>query len=139
MEELLKMAAELKENDGYKNMTGEYPEIPDGEYQANIDKVEHRTSKNGNDYINITTTIVDGDFTNQKIFVPFYFSEKSAKITIGKIMTLIASCGYEPTVEMFADYDSIATGLETLVNTVVTVKKETKGEYTNYSMKGDVE
>lgn len=140
MDDLLKTAMELLDNSNYKTVgTGEYPEIPDGDYRVNIDKVDLKQSTKGTDYINITVTIVDGDYTNQKMFVPYYFSEKTIKSSYAKLMSLIASCGYEPSAEMFQDFETLRDGLETLVDKAVNCEKKTKGEYVNYTLKGDVE
>jgi len=140
MEDLLKTAMELLDNSNYKTVgTGDYPEIPDGDYAVNIDKVDLKQSSKGTDYINITVTILDGDYINQKMFVPYYFSEKTIKNSYAKLMSLIASCGYEPSAEMFQDFETLRDGLETLVNKAVSCEKKTKGEYTNYTLKGDVE
>lgn len=139
MDDLLKMASELMENDNYKNSSGDYPTIPDGDYASNIDKIEFRTSSKGTEYINITVTIVDGDFTGQKMFIPFYLSEKALKPSLSRLMTLITSCGYTLDASMFTDFDTLVECLQSLINTVVTVKKKTNGEYINYSMVGGAE
>jgi len=139
MEELLNLATELMKDDNYKKNTYE-DNKPDGDYLVNIDKIELKTSaEKGTQWFSFTTTIIDGDFIEQKIFINLYLTEKTLKRTITSIMNLISSCGYELNQEMFTDFETLEECLQTLINSTITVNKKTNGEFVNYKMTGGAE
>lgn len=135
MEDLLKIANELMENDNYKKQ-GAFEEVPDGNYLANLDKVELRESQSGNQYFSFTNTVLDGEFTERKIFINMFLTEKTIKRTFSSIMNLITSCGYEIDPSMFADYETLLGCLQNLVNSQLSITKKTNGEFVNYHMEG---
>lgn len=135
MEDLLKIANELMENDNYKKQ-GNFEELPDGTYVCNLDKVELRESQSGNQYFSFTNTVVDGEYTERKIFVNMFLTEKTIKRTFSSIMNLITSCGYDLDPSMFGDYETLESCLQNLVNAQVTINKKTNGEFVNYHMEG---
>ncbi|MDF2612804.1 MAG: hypothetical protein K0S71_590 [Clostridia bacterium] len=64
-EALMQEAQEIAENGGG---TGEFREVPAGEYEAAIEKMEIKKSKKGSDMLSIWFTILDGDYANNKLF-----------------------------------------------------------------------
>lgn len=137
MDELLKLANSLMENDNYKNEDfGEFI-LPDGEYLVNIDKIELKTSElKGTQWINFTTTIVDGEHTNKKIFISMFLTEKTIKRTLTSIMNLINSFGYTLDSSMFTDYETLVEALQEFVNETASVTKHTSGNFTHYKIVG---
>ena len=63
LEELQEDVQEVEEKgfDGYK-------EVPDGEYEVAVEKMEMIESKKGDPMLTIWFTILDGDYEGQKIF-----------------------------------------------------------------------
>lgn len=49
--------------------TGEYKEVPHGEYEVKIDTMELRASKKGDPMVTIWFKIINGDFKNSLIFM----------------------------------------------------------------------
>lgn len=60
------LAADVEEVE--KNGGGSFEEVPDGQYEVEVEKMEMRTSKNGDPMLSIWFKIVDGDYANQRIF-----------------------------------------------------------------------
>lgn len=63
-EGLAKDVAEAAENGG----TGNYKEVPHGDYEVAINKMELKASKKGDPMVSIWFKIVDGDFKNSIVF-----------------------------------------------------------------------
>lgn len=135
MEDLLKIANELMENDNYKK-GNTFEELPDGTYLCSLEKVELRESQSGNQYFSFTNVIIDGDYTERKLFVNMFLTEKTIKRTFSSIMNLITSCGFELDPSMFTDYETLEGCLQNLVNSQITITKKTNGEFVNYHMEG---
>ena len=55
---------EVEKNGG----TGDYPEIPDGQYEVEVEVMELVESKKGDPMLKIWFKILEGDYTGQKIF-----------------------------------------------------------------------
>lgn len=47
----------------------DYPEIPDGEYECRVEKLEYATSKAGNNMVKGTFRILAGEYKNQCMFM----------------------------------------------------------------------
>ena len=59
----------LKEDiEKQKSNTGEYEEVPYGEYEAKVVKMELKESKNGDPMVSIWFSICGGDYANRYIF-----------------------------------------------------------------------
>lgn len=138
MEDLLKLATDLMKDDNYKKEVS-YEELPDGDYTVNIDKIELRSNDKGTQWIGFTNTVLDGDYSERKMFINMFLTEKTVKRTITAIMNIITSFGYELDPTMFADFDTLVECLQTLVNQTAYVEKKTNGEFVNYKVRGGAE
>lgn len=134
MEDLLNLASELMKDDNYKKSS--FEELPDGEYLVNIDKIELRENDKGTQWISFTNTVIDGDFSERKMFINMFLTEKTIKRTISAIMNIITSFGYELDTSMFADFNTLVECLQTLINKQANVTKKTNGEFVNYTLRG---
>lgn len=134
MEDLLNLASELMKDDNYKKSN--FEELPDGEYLVNIDKIELRENDKGTQWIGFTNTVIDGDFSERKMFINMFLTEKTIKRTISAIMNIITSFGYELDTSMFADFDTLVECLQSLINKQANVTKRTNGEFVNYTLRG---
>lgn len=73
-----KMAEEVKEVE--KNGGGEYKEVPVGEYEVKIEKMELKESKSGAPMVSVMFRILEGEFKkscvfmNQVVTLPFQIS-----------------------------------------------------------------
>lgn len=47
---------------------GDYPEIPDGQYEVEVSKMELGSSKKGDPMLVVWFTILEGEFKNSKLF-----------------------------------------------------------------------
>ncbi|GAB2553575.1 DUF669 domain-containing protein [Gracilibacillus alcaliphilus] len=63
LEALEEDVKEVEENGG-----GDFPDIPDGEYEVAVEKMEMVTSKKGDPMLSIWFEIVEGEFEGQRIF-----------------------------------------------------------------------
>lgn len=63
----LKMAKEVKEVE--KNGGAEYKEIPVGEYEVKIEKMELKESKSGAPMVSVQFRIVEGEYKNSCLFM----------------------------------------------------------------------
>ena len=127
MDSLLNLANELLKDDNYKKNTFE-DNRPDGDYKCSIDTIELKESESGTQWFNIKTIIVDGEYIEQPMFLKYFLTEKTIKRSISDIMTLIDICGYEPSIEMFNDVDVLATNLQVLKGSIITVNKKTSNK-----------
>lgn len=64
-EELAKDVKDIEQNGG----TGEYKEVPLGEYEVKIDKMELKESKKGDPMFSCWFKILEGEFKNSIIFM----------------------------------------------------------------------
>lgn len=85
---------------------GNFEPMPPGKYHAQVESVESKNDKNGNEYFNVKFKIIEGEFEGRFVWDGVFFSEKS----LGRLK-LIASrlLGIKPldkimiTTEMFKD------------------------------------
>lgn len=63
LEELAEDVKEVEENGG-----GDYPEIPDGQYEVAVEKMELTESSKGDPMVSIWFEILEGEFEGQRIF-----------------------------------------------------------------------
>ncbi len=138
MEDLLKIANELMENDNYKKEVS-YEELPDGDYVVNIDKIEYKVNDKGTPWINFATTVTEGEYTERKLFFSYFLTEKTVKRSISALMNVITSFGYALDAEMFSDFETLTNCLQSLINKTGYVNKTTNGNYTNYKLTGGAE
>ena len=62
-----KMAEEVKEVE--KNGGGDYKEVPVGEYEVKVEKMELKESKSGAPMVSVMFRILDGEFKNSCLFM----------------------------------------------------------------------
>ena len=67
-----------------------YKEVPSGVYPVSVEKLELGTSSWGEDQVNITFEIIDGDFKGQKLFYNGRFNDNFA-------------CGEEQTARLISE------------------------------------
>jgi hypothetical protein len=65
--------------------------IPDGKYVATIEKVEEKTSQAGNQMLNVTFAIADGEYAGRKIFDNYVLTPKS----LWRLKQLLSSLGVD--------------------------------------------
>ena len=127
MPSLVEMAIEAMKNfDPKTDPVDSFPEIPDGTYECIIEIIDYRVAQTGSDFIQATCEITEGDYINQKIFVKYFFTEKTQDRSVQSIMTLLNKYGYEVEVaDLFADYETIAEGMQVLIGLECYVKVST--------------
>ena len=65
VEGLKKDIAEADQNGGQ----GEFKEVPEGDYEVSIDKIELKESSKGDPMVSIWFKILEGDFRNSRLFM----------------------------------------------------------------------
>lgn len=76
----------------FSNVTGgSFEPVPAGDYLLEIEKVENKVSKAGNDMLNITFNIVEGEYEGRKIFDLYVLTEKA----LWKLKDLFAALEYD--------------------------------------------
>lgn len=137
MDELLVLASELAENNNYKNDSFSGDNKPDGDYVVAIEKITMKTSQTGNEYFSFVLKVMEGDYADEKFYVNFHMTPKTIKSTVSKIMRLIDALGFEIDRTMFNDKETLLEGLQNLIGKETILTKATKGEFINYSFKGE--
>lgn len=62
----------------FSNVTGgNFDPIPAGDYVLEIEDIEERVSKSGNDMLNITFSVAEGEYEGRKIFEFYVLTEKA--------------------------------------------------------------
>lgn len=138
MDDLLILAAGLVENNNFKNDSFQDETKPDGKYETIVEAIKLKTSaEKGTQWFSFTLLIVDGEYINEKFYVSLFLTPKTIKATMSKIMKLITSMGYEIDLDMFASYEVLEEGLQSLVSGTTTLTKVTSTNgYVNYSFEG---
>jgi len=54
--------------DAEPQSTGEYEQLPEGEYEVRVTNTENRVSKNGNEYLNVEFTITGPTHAGRKVW-----------------------------------------------------------------------
>ena len=65
VEGLKKDIAEADQNGGQ----GEFKEVPEGDYEVSIDKIELKESSKGDPMVSVWFKILEGDFKNSRLFM----------------------------------------------------------------------
>lgn len=65
VEGLKKDIAEADQNGGQ----GEFKEVPEGDYEVSIDKIELKESSKGDPMVSVWFKIIEGDFKNSRLFM----------------------------------------------------------------------
>lgn len=92
--------AEAENNNG----TGNYEEVPHGEYEVKVDKMELKASKKGDPMVSIWFTIVEGKYKKSKLFLNQVITQG---FQIHIMNTFLKSMGTSVNVE-FVDYKQYA-------------------------------
>ena len=87
-----------------ENNKREYEEIPHGEYEVKVDKMELKSSKKGDPMVSIWFTILEGKYKKSKIFLNQVITQG---FQIHIINELLKSMGTDLNIE-FVDYKQYA-------------------------------
>ncbi|MEG0999128.1 MAG: DUF669 domain-containing protein [Clostridiales bacterium] len=79
---------QLKKDIEESKSGGDYPEIPHGEYEVKVEKIQPKTSKNGNPMLSIWFKILVGEFKGNIIF---YNQVLSKGFGVGKALEFLDS------------------------------------------------
>lgn len=108
--------------------------IADGEYTGIIEKLEYRTSQNGNPYFSFTVNLIE---ENKKYFGNLWLTDKSVKFSLSKFKSIVENLtGEQLTYEDFIDEKSLIEKLnEKIVGTEVVLKLKTSDKgFQNFLM-----
>lgn len=108
--------------------------VKDGEYVGIMEKLEYRTSQNGNPYFSFTVNLIE---ENKKYFGNLWLSDKSVKFSVAKFKSIIENLtGEQLTYEDFIDEKALVEKLnEKIVGTEVVLKLKTSDKgFQNFLM-----
>lgn len=108
--------------------------VADGEYVGIIEKLEYRTSQNGNPYFSFTVNLIE---ENKKYFGNLWLTDKSIKFSLSKFKSIIENLTNEQlTYEDFIDEKALIEKLnEKIVGTEVVLKLKTSDKgFQNFLM-----
>lgn len=108
--------------------------MADGEYVGIVEKLEYRTSQNGNPYFSFTVNLIE---ENKKYFGNLWLTDKSVKYSLSKFKSIIENLTGAPlTVEDFIDEKSLVEKLnEKIAGTEVLLKLKTSDKgFQNFLM-----
>lgn len=108
--------------------------VADGEYVGIVEKLEYRTSQNGNPYFLFTVNLIE---QNKKYFGNLWLTDKSIKFSLGKFKSIIENLtGEQLTYEDFIDEKALVEKLnEKIVGTEVLLKLKTSDKgFQNFLM-----
>ena len=108
--------------------------IADGEYVGIVEKLEYRTSQNGNPYFSFTVNLIE---ENKKYFGNLWLTDKSVKYSLSKFKSIIENLtGEQLTYQDFTDEKALVEKLnEKIVGTEVVLKLKTSNKgYQNFLM-----
>lgn len=108
--------------------------VADGEYVGIVEKLEYRTSQNGNPYFSFTVNLIE---QNKKYFGNLWLTDKSVKFSVAKFKSIIENLtGEQLTYEDFIDEKALVEKLnEKIVGTEVVLKLKTSDKgFQNFLM-----
>jgi len=83
---------DISKIDAEPQSTGEYEQLPEGEYEVRVTNTENRVSKNGNEYLNVEFTITGPTHAGRKVWDNhFIYGEKEFPRT--RFKWLAEACG----------------------------------------------
>lgn len=136
MENLLDLAQKTME--GFNPATdsvSDFEKLPDGEYNCILENVKARANDKGTNWISFDFSIIAGDFENRKIFVNYFFTEKTMERSIKGISKLAFEFGYELPIDAFTSYETLADTLNAMAGLQAIVKQTTsKNDFTNFKV-----
>ena len=88
----------------FSNVTGgNFEPIPAGDYVVEIEKVENRTAKSGNEMLSLTFNVVEGEYEGRKIFDLYVLTEKA----LWKLKDLLVAVGVDTEGMVDLDVDDL--------------------------------
>jgi hypothetical protein len=108
--------------------------ITDGEYVGIVEKLEYRTSQNGNPYFSFTVNLIE---ENKKYFGNLWLTDKSIKFSLSKFKSIVENLtGEQLTYQDFTDEKALVEKLnEKIVGTEVVLKLKTSDKgFQNFLM-----
>ena len=113
MDGLQKDIQEAAENGG-----GNFKEVPHGQYEVSIEKMELKATKKGDPMVSVWFSIVDGEFKNQKIFMNQVITQGFQIHIVNEFLrSLVQDCADAPVVEFksYAQYANLLMDIHELV------------------------
>lgn len=108
--------------------------IADGDYVGIIEKLEYRTSQNGNPYFSFTVNLIE---ENKKYFGNLWLTDKSVKFSLGKFKSIIENLtGEQLTYQDFVNEQELVEKLnEKIAGVEVLLKLKTSDKgFQNFTM-----
>lgn len=108
--------------------------VADGEYVGIVEKLEYRTSQNGNPYFSFTVNLIE---ENKKYFGNLWLTDKSIKFSLSKFKSIVENLtGEQLTYQDFTDEKALVEKLnEKIVGTEVVLKLKTSNKgFQNFLM-----
>lgn len=108
--------------------------VKDGEYVGIVEKLEYRTSQNGNPYFSFTVNLIE---ENKKYFGNLWLTDKSIKFSLSKFKSIVENLtGEQLTYQDFTDEKALVEKLnEKIVGTEVVLKLKTSNKgFQNFLM-----
>lgn len=103
----------------FSNVTGgNYEPMPAGDYVLEIEDIEERVSKAGNEMLNITFNVAEGEYEGRKIF-EFYVLTENA---LWKLKNLLVALGIDTEGQVDVSVDDLVG--EMLIGNVVIQEQE---------------
>ena len=94
---------------------GNFDPIPSGDYRAQVDKVESKNDKNGNEYFNVKFKVIGGEFAGKVIWDNVFFTEKSLprlKLIASRLLDIKPLGKINITEDMFTNQTCIITVIQ---------------------------
>lgn len=137
MDDLLNIASKTMEKfNPATDKVDDFEKIPDGEYNCLLEEVTARKSENtGTNWISLKFSIIEGEYENRLLFVPYFFTEKTAEKSVQRITKLAYEFGYEIPIDSFSSLETLAKTLNSMAgNQAIVSQKTSKNDYANYKV-----
>lgn len=136
MDNLLDIAKKAMENfDPKTDDVDNFEKLPDGEYQCLLESVEYKKNDKGTNWISFDFSVMSGDYENRRIFVNYFFTEKTTERSIKALTKVAFQFGYDLPIESFTSYETLAETLNAMAgNQAIVEQKTSKNDFTNYKV-----
>jgi hypothetical protein len=114
MEGLQKDIAEAKQNSG----GNDFKEVPHGEYEVSIEKMELKATKKGDPMVSVWMKICDGDFKGSMIFMNQVITQGFQIHIVNEFLrSLVQDCADAPDVEFksYSQYSNLLMDIHELI------------------------
>lgn len=104
--------------DAAANSKGEFKEVPHGQYEVSIEKMELKATKKGDPMVSVWFNIVDGEYENQKIFMNQVITQGFQIHIVNEFLrSLVQDCADAPVVEFksYAQYANLLMDIHELI------------------------